>query len=86
MVLFEDRLKKVPYHESVENYMMNVIWPAFIVISFIYAIFTGRVNEINEGIFNSASDAVQLSITFLGTICLWNGIMEIVKKTSLIKK
>ena len=78
--------KKVPYHESVENYMMNVIWPAFIVISFIYAIFTGRVNEINEGIFNSASDAVQLSITFLGTICLWNGIMEIVKKTSLIKK
>ena len=66
--------------------MMNVIWPAFIVISFIYAIFTGRVNEINEGIFNSASDAVQLSITFLGTICLWNGIMQIASKTTAMKK
>ena len=73
MVLFEDRLKKVPYHESVENYMMNVIWPAFIVISFIYAIFAGRVNEINEGIFNSASDAVQLSITFRNNLFVeWN--------------
>ena len=66
--------------------MMNIIWPAFIIVSFIYAILTGKVNEINEGIFSSVSDAVQLSITFLGTICLWNGIMEIVKKTTLMNK
>lgn len=84
MILFEDRLKK--YHESVENDMMNIIWPAFIIVSFIYAILTGKVNEINEGIFSSVSDAVQLSITFLGTICLWNGVMEIVKRTTLIEK
>ena len=66
--------------------MMNIIWPAFIIVSFIYAILTGKVNEINEGIFSSVSDAVQLSITFLGTICLWNGVMEIVKRTTLIEK
>lgn len=66
--------------------MLNILWPVFIIISFIYAIFTGKVNEINSGIFSSASEAVQLSITFLGTICLWNGIMEIVKKTTLITK
>lgn len=66
--------------------MLNVIWPAFIIISFVYAIATGRVNEVNNGIFEAVSDAVELSITFLGTICLWNGIMEIVKKTTLIQK
>lgn len=66
--------------------MMNVIWPAFIILSFAYAIFTGKVNEINSGIFTSVSEAVNLSLTFLGTICLWNGIMEIVKRTTLIKK
>lgn len=66
--------------------MLNIIWPVFIIISFLYGIFTGRVNELNEEIFNSVSDAVQLSITFLGTICLWNGIMEIVKRTSLMNK
>lgn len=66
--------------------MLNIIWPFFIIISFIYAIFTGKINEINNGIFESVSDAVNLSITFLGTICLWNGIMEIVKRTSLMQK
>lgn len=66
--------------------MMNIIWPAFIIISFVYALFTGRVNEINNGIFTSVSDAVQLSLTFLGTICLWNGVMEIVKRTTLMER
>lgn len=66
--------------------MLNVIWPIFIIISFVYAIFSGNVENINNSIFESTSDAVQLSITFLGTICLWNGIMEIAKQTSIIKK
>lgn len=66
--------------------MLNVIWPLFIIISFIYAILTGKANELNSGIFESVSEAVQLSITFLGTICLWNGLMEIVKKTTLMEK
>lgn len=66
--------------------MLNILWPLFIIISFVYAIFTGKVNELNTGIFDSVQDAVELSITFLGTMCLWNGLMEIVKNTSLINK
>ena len=66
--------------------MLNILWPIFIILSFIYALISGKVNVENNGIFTSLSDAVQLSITFLGTICLWNGIMEIAKKTSLINK
>lgn len=65
--------------------MLNIIWPLFIIISFIYGICTGRVNEINTSIFDSTESAVNLSITFLGTICLWNGVMEIASKTSLIE-
>lgn len=64
--------------------MLNILWPVFIIISFIYAIFTGRVEQINNSIFESASSAVQLSITFLGTMCLWTGIMQIAKKTTLM--
>lgn len=66
--------------------MLNIIWPVFIIISFVYALATGKVNEVNNGIFESTKSAVELSITFLGTICLWNGIMEIVKKTTLMNK
>lgn len=66
--------------------MLNIIWPVFIILSFVYALATGKVNEVNNGIFESTKSAVELSITFLGTICLWNGIMEIVKKTTLMNK
>ncbi len=66
--------------------MLNILWPIFIILSFVYALISGKVNEVNTGIFESLSDAVELSITFLGTISLWNGIMEIAKQTSLINK
>lgn len=66
--------------------MLNVLWPIFIILSVMYAIISGNIEEVNTGIFNSLSEAVELSITFLGTICLWSGIMEIAKKTSLINK
>lgn len=66
--------------------MLNIIWPLFIIISFVYAIFTGNVSSVNNAIFDSAADAVNLSITFLGTICLWNGIIHIAMKTTLIQK
>lgn len=66
--------------------MLNIIWPIFIIISYIYAIFTGRVNEINNSVFESCESAVKLTITFLGTMCLWSGIMQIAKKTTLIDK
>ena len=66
--------------------MLNILWPIFIILSVIYSIISGNIEEVNTGIFNSLSEAVELSITFLGTICLWNGIMEIAKRTSLINK
>lgn len=66
--------------------MLNIIWPIFIIISYIYAIFTGKVNEINNSVFESCESAVKLTITFLGTMCLWSGIMQIAKKTTLIDR
>ena len=66
--------------------MLNIMWPAFIIIAVIYAFFTGNIENVSNGIFESAESAVQLTITFFGTICLWNGIMEIAKRTSLMQK
>ena len=64
--------------------MLNIIWPIFILISFIYALFSGNIEEVNNSIFQSTNDAVNLSITLIGTMCLWNGIMEIASKTKVI--
>lgn len=66
--------------------MLNIIWPAFIIISFIYGILNGSIENINKSIFDSAANAVELCLTFFGTICLWNGIMKIAQETSLMKR
>lgn len=66
--------------------MLNIIWPIFIIISFCYAIFSGNINQLNDSIFSSTSESVNLCISLLGTICLWNGIMQIANKTSVIDK
>ncbi len=66
--------------------MLNILWPIFILISFIYAILKGNVEAINQSIFESAANAVQLCITFFGSLCLWNGIMKIAQETSFTEK
>ena len=66
--------------------MLNIVWPIFIIISFSYAIFFGNLNSLNSEIFSSLENAIKLSINLLGTICLWNGIMQIASKTSVIDK
>ena len=66
--------------------MLNIVWPIFIIISFSYAIFFGNLDLLNIEIFSSLENAIKLSINLLGTICLWNGIMQIANKTSVIDK
>lgn len=66
--------------------MLNKIWPFFIIVAFAFAIYTGNISNVNTAIFSSAEQTVSLCITLLGTMCLWNGIMNIAIKTSLISK
>ena len=64
--------------------MLNIIWPLFIIISFLYAICVGRVEQVNSAIFESTASAVELSMTLLGTICLWSGLMQIASQTKIM--
>lgn len=66
--------------------MLNIVWPVFIIISFSYAIFSGNLQNLNNSIFNSTSDAIELTLSLLGTMCLWSGVMKIASKTTLIDK
>ena len=65
--------------------MLNILWPIFIIVSFCYAIFTGKAQEVNSAIFSSAAEAVTLSCSLLSMICLWSGIMKIASETKLLK-
>ena len=65
--------------------MLNSIWPLFIVASIVYGIMSGNLEELNNSVFNGAQDAVTTTITLLGSLCLWSGIMSIAEKTKFVK-
>lgn len=65
--------------------MLNIVWPIFIIISIIFAIFSGNLKELNSSIFESTETAVNLCITLIGTMSLWSGIMQIASETSAMK-
>ena len=66
--------------------MLNKIWPIFIIVSIIYAIFSGNLEQLNNSIFESTESTIQITLTLLGTMCLWSGLMKIASNLSLIDK
>lgn len=66
--------------------MLNILWPIFIILSIVYGLFIGKIDDVNNSIFESAEEAVNLTIFFFGAICMWNGIIKIASRTSLMTK
>lgn len=66
--------------------MLNKIWPVFLIMSFVYGLCFGNIEEVSSSVFQSTESAVSLCINLLGTICFWAGIMKIAEKTSIIEK
>ena len=66
--------------------MLNKIWPVFLILSFIFAIFPGKLPEVNNSIFESTSGAIELCLTLIGTMCLWCGMIKIVMETTAVNR
>ena len=66
--------------------LLNIVWPIFIIISFIYGIFSGNLKELNSSIFESINSVIELSLNLLGTMCFWCGIMKIATETTVAEK
>lgn len=63
--------------------MINYIWAGMIVFAVISSFFANKTDLLSGAIISSASDAVNLCIRLVGTICLWSGLMEIAEKSGL---
>ncbi len=63
---------------------MNYLWPILILLSFLFSILNGNIQNLNNSIFSSVSDVVTLSLTLVGNMCLWCGLMKIIKETKIM--
>ena len=66
--------------------MIGKICGLICVLSIIFGLVTGNVGQMSEAIFDGASSAVSLTISLIGTMCLWNGIMRVASASGLIER
>lgn len=66
--------------------MINKIWCFFIIISVIFSVINGNLENVNQSIFSSINDTTQMVINLFGSMCFWCGIIKIISETSLQEK
>src|SRR5690625_5468549 len=64
--------------------MVNLIWSSMAIIGIVYAMINGTMDQVNKALFESASDAVTLSIGLISILVFWLGIMKIAEKAGIL--
>ena len=65
--------------------MLNYIWGGMMLISIVFGAFNGTLQNVASAIMTGASDGVNTSLSLLGVMCLWSGIMEIANNSGFVK-
>ncbi len=69
--------------------MLNYIWVFMIIASVFYSLLSGNVQALSAAVMSGAQQAVELSISLLGSMCAWLGFLKIAEKggiTELLAK
>ena len=59
---------------------MSGIWAGMVVVSLVCALVTGRSSEVASAAMEGASAGVELCLGMAGALCLWMGVMEVLRR------
>lgn len=62
---------------------MTWVWTGMVVLSLLFGLGTGRLDAVAEAALSGAGSAVELSLSMAGVLCLWSGVMEVMKVCGL---
>lgn len=65
---------------------MAYIFTAMLVLSVVFGVYNGRMEEVSAAAIGGAGEAVNLCISLLGVVCLWSGVLEIMERSGLSEK
>ena len=64
---------------------MSYIWVFLIIFSVIVAVYNGRVEALTQALTDNAKLAVDISISLIGIMAFWLGIVKIAEKSGLVE-
>jgi spore maturation protein A len=65
--------------------LIGFIWIGFIFIAVVLGGINGKIDAISQASLDSAGFAVEISISLIGIMSLWLGIMKLAEKSGLLK-
>ena len=65
--------------------MLGKCFSVLCVIALIFGVFSGNMDEVSKSILEGADKSVKACISLIGIMALWNGIMEVLKESGIIK-
>ena len=54
--------------------VMSWIWTGFLLISLVFAWFTGQAAALAAAVMQGAQSGIQLAVSMAGSLCLWSGL------------
>ena len=64
---------------------MSGIWTGMVVVSVLCGLVTGRGAEVAAAAMEGTAAAVELSLSIAGMLCLWTGVMEVMRQAGLAR-
>ena len=65
--------------------MLGKVFAVLVISSFLFAGFSGNMAEVCTAAIDGANEAVTLSISLLGVMCLWSGVIRTLDKAGLTR-
>ena len=65
---------------------MSIIWTGMVLVSILCGLATGRGPAVATAALDGAAAAVELCLSLAGVLCLWMGVMEIMRRSGLSQK
>ena len=63
--------------------MLGILYAIFCTFGFFSGILTGNLPAVSDAVLTSGRDAVQLTLSLLGIMGLWGGVMRVLEKTGM---
>jgi len=62
---------------------MSYLWVGMVLLSVLFGALTGRLDLLSSAALDGAGEAVSLCLSMAGIVCLWSGVMEVMKQSGL---
>src|SRR5207253_3314397 len=66
--------------------MLNTIWLAIVIVAVLVGGFSGRLDQMTSGAFETAQDAVmKIALPLVGLMAIWLGMMRLAERAGFVR-